>query len=112
MPRHIIQVLTDNVMLRHIIQVLADGHDDIEAPEYLSSQHQLYVYAALPVSSGGLSSPVTVTISLLVHVRYHRPSPDPKVSHVPVIMHHPRVLLNCSRKSKLVRHVAVSEQQC
>ncbi|XP_070188264.1 phosphatidylinositol-glycan biosynthesis class X protein-like [Littorina saxatilis] len=78
-------------------QVLADRHVDIEAPEYLSKEHELHVFAPLPTNSHPSGGPVVVTVSLPVHARYHRPSPDPNVSHTSVTMHHPRVLFNCSR---------------
>ncbi|KAK7507654.1 hypothetical protein BaRGS_00001589 [Batillaria attramentaria] len=63
-------------------QVLTDRPVDIEAPEYLSSQHKLYVYTPVPVNEGSLDGTITIFVSLPVHVRYHKPTENPDVTHV------------------------------
>ncbi|XP_025083930.1 phosphatidylinositol-glycan biosynthesis class X protein-like [Pomacea canaliculata] len=78
-------------------KVLTDMPVDTEAPEYLSGQHELYVFATIPPEKL-VSSEVMVTISLPVHARYHKPSIDVDKIYVPIVMYHPRVLLNCSKQ--------------
>ena len=47
------------------VQVYSQKSFDIEAPEYLSAEQELYVY--LPLNKDEAS------VVLPVHVRYHRP---------------------------------------
>ncbi|KAL8593207.1 hypothetical protein ACOMHN_009862 [Nucella lapillus] len=97
-------------------QVLAGSAVDIEAPEYLSAPLDVFVYSPV-VSDTSLSSShlPTLTVTLPVHVRYHRPSPDPQVTDVLVTLYHPRVLLNCTSQDSRVTEApcdASNTSQC
>ena len=78
------------------MQVLTDEPINIEAPEYQSKEHTLYVYTALPSDKQPSGYPLIISVTLPVHVRYHKPATDLEVTHVPIIMYPPRVLFNCS----------------
>lgn len=84
-------------------KVLTHGTVDIEAPAYLSRSHELFVYTTLPDDTNSSQDSISVSVSLPVHVRYHKPAASADVTHVTLSFVHPQVLLNCSaQESKTV----------
>nr|XP_033815253.1 phosphatidylinositol-glycan biosynthesis class X protein isoform X2 [Geotrypetes seraphini] len=74
----------------NVTQVLLLDPIDVEAPEYLSLEHTLLVYAKPDPECGGCFS-ATVPI----HIRYHRPS----AQHEEVLVNllSPQLLIHCNK---------------
>ncbi|KAH9519795.1 hypothetical protein Btru_070933 [Bulinus truncatus] len=86
-------------------QVVFDRPVNIEAAEFMSSSHELYIYLNVSEHSMETSSGNTViNVSYPIHARYHRPSKDIDVTHVTVTLLHPTFYSNCSQSDQ-VSHI-------
>ncbi|BFZ02860.1 hypothetical protein BsWGS_05899 [Bradybaena similaris] len=78
-------------------QVLFDRIVNIEAAEFLSKPHELFIFLSLHKHvTDERPSEKTLKVSLPIHARYHRPSVDAKISHSHVTILPPGLYSNCT----------------
>ncbi|XP_014668413.1 PREDICTED: phosphatidylinositol-glycan biosynthesis class X protein-like [Priapulus caudatus] len=68
---------------------------DVEAPEYLSTQHTLHVFANFNSSYTG---ELTADVTLPIHGRYHRAD---TLQFIEVVIKHPQLLIYCAKFGSL-----------
>ncbi|XP_041474262.1 phosphatidylinositol-glycan biosynthesis class X protein-like [Lytechinus variegatus] len=71
---------------------------DVEKPEHLSPNHTIVIYTP-PIKTASrdhMTSHMTASIDLPVHLRYHAPSNDPEVNHAEVYLPHPELFMYCT----------------
>ncbi|CAG5127835.1 unnamed protein product [Candidula unifasciata] len=78
-------------------QVLFDRIVNIEAAEFSSKPHELFIFLSLYKHvAAERSSEKTLEVSLPIHARYHKPSVDAKISHSFVTILPPGLYSNCT----------------
>lgn len=79
-------------------EIRLDGVVNIEAAEFMSKLHELYVFINVSLYAADTKTEQTdINISFPIHARYHKPSSDPNVSHSKATIFHPGLYSNCSK---------------
>uniref|UniRef100_A0A0B7A2D9 Phosphatidylinositol-glycan biosynthesis class X protein n=1 Tax=Arion vulgaris TaxID=1028688 RepID=A0A0B7A2D9_9EUPU len=77
-------------------QVLFDRDVNIEAAEFSSKPHEVFIYLSMSKGTTSEGSSDDLILSLPIHARYHKPSVDPNVSHSVVTILPPGLYSSCS----------------
>ncbi|CAL1528821.1 unnamed protein product [Lymnaea stagnalis] len=79
-------------------KIRLDGAVNIEAAEFMSKSHELYIFVNVNLYAvDTMTEQTVINISFPIHARYHKPSSDPNVSHSTVTIFHPSLYSNCSK---------------